>query len=112
MTTLSREQMQLLRDVVRKHLPSDERVIAAVEENTLTDEDRRRLCAAVGAEFAETGIDEESEPTPRGHELEALLDELNRPNLSASLERDGPPTGGTHDCRAGRQRSRARRQGK
>lgn len=87
MTTLSGKQMQLLRDVVRNRLPNDERLIAAVEGNTLTHEDRRRLCAAVGAEFAETGIDEESEPTPRGLDLEALLDELNRPNLSDSLER-------------------------
>jgi hypothetical protein len=87
MTTLSGKQMRLLRDVVRRRVPNDERLIAAVEGNTLTFEDRRRLCAAVGAEFAEAGIDDECEPTPRGLELEALLDELNRPNLSDSLER-------------------------
>jgi hypothetical protein len=82
MTKLTEQQITLLRDVVGKRLPNESHLITRAARNTLSREEREHLCAAIGAEFAETGVDKQSEPTARGLELETLLDEINRPNIS------------------------------
>lgn len=80
---LKAEHVSLLREVLERRAPE---LVAALlpraEANTLDRDERSRLCELVGAEFAETGLDAESEPLPRGLKLEELLDMINRPNLS------------------------------
>ena len=79
---LRRDESELLLEVLKKRAP--ELVTSVFERakgNLLERDERERLCRLLGAEFAETGMDEESEPTPRGMRLEALLDVLNRPNI-------------------------------
>jgi hypothetical protein len=79
---LKAEQLSLLREVLERRAPD---LLAALlpkaEANTLDLDERLRLCELIGAEFAETGLDVDSEPLPRGLKLEELLDVINRPNL-------------------------------
>lgn len=82
---LTADERELLLEVMKKRSPDFvELVFERAAENTLTRDERERLCDLLGAEFAETGLGEDSEPTSRGMRLEALLDLINRPNLSSS----------------------------
>lgn len=82
---LTEQQRVLLRYVVDKYLQGEEQLSNRAAEGTLTRDECERICAAIGAEFAEAGTDDLSEPTARGLELEELLDEVNRPNLSLPI---------------------------
>lgn len=81
MGKLNTAQVQMLRELVGRRAPGREELVAAVESGTATRQQRQELCQFIGAEFAETGIGDDSEPTARGIELEVLLDVVNRPNL-------------------------------
>jgi|GEM_PF-1124087 len=81
---LTEEQTLLLQHVVEKRMPGEAHMVHHAVQGTLTREERERICMAIAAEFAESGIDEESEPTGEGLKLEGLLDEIDRPNLAAS----------------------------
>ena len=61
-------------------------LLPKAEANALDRNERQRLCELIGAEYAATGIGDESEPLPRGSKLEALLDLINRPNLFGDRE--------------------------
>jgi hypothetical protein len=75
-------QASLLREVLEKRAPDVlARLLPKAQANTLDRDERLRLCELIGAEFAETGLDADSEPLPRGLKLEELLDVINRPNL-------------------------------
>lgn len=79
------DERELLLEVMKKRSPDlVELVFERATENVLTRDERKQLCDLLGAEFAESGLDEDSEPTSRGMRLEALLDVINRPNISPS----------------------------
>jgi hypothetical protein len=79
---LKTAHVSLLREVLERHAPDlVATLLPKAEANTLDRDERSRLCELVGAEFAETGLDADSEPLPRGLKLEELLDAINRPNL-------------------------------
>jgi hypothetical protein len=78
---LSQAQKELLHEVISKRNSRLLSLLSSPDADRLSSQDRSDLCAAVGAEFAETGTDEAGEPTERGLVLEALLDAINRPNL-------------------------------
>lgn len=82
MTGGAKVDVELLREVlaVRASARSDE-LLEKVRAGTLTHHDRAQLCELIGAEFAATGLDADSEPTERGQRLERLLDVINRANL-------------------------------
>jgi hypothetical protein len=50
-------------------------------KNKLTMNNIDFLCKLINDEFIKNGIDENFEPNEYGHELENLLDEINRPRL-------------------------------
>jgi len=80
---LKAEDVSLLREVLNRRAPDRvATLLPKAEASTLDRDERSLLCELVGAEFAETGLDADSEPTPRGLRLEELLDVINRPNLS------------------------------
>jgi len=78
---LNIRQVALLREVVERRRPDLAELIGAAEDNRLSRPERLQLCELISAEFAECGVDRDSEPTPRGLKLEELLDVLNRPNI-------------------------------
>lgn len=79
---LKSEHVSLLREVLERRAPDlVATLLPKAEASTLARDERSQLCEVVGAEFAETGLDADSEPTPRGLKLEELLDVINRPNL-------------------------------
>lgn len=79
---LKADQVSLLREVLERRAPALlATLLSKAEANTFDREERLRLCELIGAEFAETGVDEDSEPLPRGLMLEELLDVVNLPNL-------------------------------
>jgi hypothetical protein len=81
---LQADELELLLEVMKKRSPDlVELVFERAAENTLARDEREQLCGLLGSEFAETGLDEDSEPTSRGMRLEALLDLLNRPNITS-----------------------------
>jgi hypothetical protein len=53
----------------------------ASKKNKLTMNNIDFLCKLINDEFIKNGIDENFEPNEYGHELENLLDEINRPRL-------------------------------
>ena len=73
------EEIDLLREVVQRHLSSRSDLVAGAERGTLSPAERQELCHAIGLEFTASGLDDNDEPTPRGLRLEALLDKFNRP---------------------------------
>ena len=89
---IGKNQLSLLQEVLTKRAPDMvARVVPKARANTLDKAERLWLCELIGAEFAETGVDEELEPLPRGVRLEELLDAINRPNLTSSP--DGAESG-------------------
>ena len=82
---LKAHERELLLEVMKRRSPDlVDLVFEHATESTLAQDEREQLCALLGAEFAETGLDDDSEPTSRGMRLEALLDVINRPNISSS----------------------------
>ena len=75
---LSAEQLELLEEVVRKHLPEDAERLLGESPERWQSSDRNRVRDAIGEEVAETGFDAGYEPTARGHLLESLIDFVNR----------------------------------
>src|SRR3954464_10430678 len=76
------EDIELLREGLVVRAPARiEELREKARAGTLTHGDRAQLCELIGAEFAATGLDGESEPTERGLRLERLLDAINRPTL-------------------------------
>ena len=72
----------LLREVAAKHhIDLTGSVTGLSGEWIFSNEERRAIIDAISDEFSETGLREDDEPNPRGHQLEALLDEVNRPWL-------------------------------
>lgn len=83
---LSAGQADLLREVLQKRAPSElATILPRALANRLGREERERVSLLIGAEFAETGLDADSEPLPRGLKLEELLDVINRPNLCRDI---------------------------
>jgi hypothetical protein len=79
---LNSEHVSLLREVLERRAPDlVATLLPRAAASSLERDERSQLCELVGAEFAETGLNADSEPTPRGLKLEALLDVINRPNL-------------------------------
>jgi hypothetical protein len=79
---LKADQVSLLREVLERRAPDLlATLLPKAEANALSRSERLQVCELIGAEFAETGLDAESEPLPRGLKLEELLDLINRPNL-------------------------------
>jgi hypothetical protein len=82
---LNVDQASLLHEVLEKRAPDAlASLFPKARANTLDRDQRLRLCELIGAELAETGLDADSEPLPRGLKLEELIDVINRPNLFAS----------------------------
>jgi hypothetical protein len=78
---LNDDERTLLLDVVlRRHRERDD-LVRAVTADELSAQQRSELCEIIGAEFAEQGLDSDSEPTNYGLRLELLLDVVNRPNV-------------------------------
>jgi hypothetical protein len=59
----NRGQMELLREVVARRCPEQQGLLEAIESDTASRSQRHALCEFIGAEFAETGLDANSEPT-------------------------------------------------
>ncbi|HEX4334775.1 MAG TPA: hypothetical protein VH062_02610 [Polyangiaceae bacterium] len=74
-------EMTLLREVLVQHVPLRKELLAGVEANAFTPEQRSELCQIISSEFVRTGLGSDDEPNARGLELEALLDTVNRPRL-------------------------------
>jgi hypothetical protein len=71
----------LLREILEKRAPDlASSLLTKAAEDQLDRQERLLLCELIGAEFAETGVDADFEPLPRGSKLEELLDVINRPN--------------------------------
>lgn len=79
-TVLEPEQLTLLRDVLHRRRPDLIHLVTS-DPNTLSRDERLRLCEVIAAEFAEKGLGEDFEPTANGLKLEELLNAINRPNL-------------------------------
>ena len=90
--SLREDQVSLLHEVLEKRAPDAlATLLPKVEANSLSREERHRVCDLIGAELAETGFDANSEPLARGLKLEDLLDVINRPNLSLDDATAGLP---------------------
>jgi len=83
MSTLGNEEKLVLLEVLRRRREERADLLAAVLEDALSTGGRAEICEVLGEEFAEKGLDEESEPTSYGLRIEKILDSLNRPNLRA-----------------------------
>jgi len=81
MEKLSDEQASLLHEVLEKRAPQRLELVMKARRAVLLDHERAELCEFISAEFLTTGLGVDDEPTPRGIELEQLLDEVNRPRL-------------------------------
>jgi hypothetical protein len=79
---LSRKQLDLLREVLENQSQEGMGTLEHAREGCLGEEERRRLVDLIGDEFARSGVSPDDEPNSRGLELEALLDEINRPLIS------------------------------
>jgi hypothetical protein len=76
------EDLELLRAVLVARAPDRlDEFIEKVRTDSLANAERAQLCELIGAEFAATGLDADSEPTSRGERLEHLLDMINRRNI-------------------------------
>ncbi len=75
--TLSSSSRELLREVLVKRQPSLLDVVDRTADPTL-EILSLLIDEVVGDELADTGFGTNSEPNPRGHALENLIDELNR----------------------------------
>ena len=78
---LKQREKELLREVIQRHAPAREDLLAGIETNDFTREQRSELCQFIASEFVRTGIDTDDEPNARGLELEGVLDTVNRPRL-------------------------------
>lgn len=79
---VSGKDLELLREVLASRAPGRlDELLYKVREDSLVTVERAQLCELIGAELAATGLDSNSEPTPRGERLELLLDYINRPNV-------------------------------
>jgi hypothetical protein len=77
--------LALLREVLEKRARSRlEDLAAKAEAGTLVRSERLYLCELIGAEFSESGVGADAEPSSRGECLEQLLDIINRPNLASA----------------------------
>ena len=70
------KQMELLREVVFRRNPDLSRLLCGLGTRPLTDVEREELREAVGTEFCDTGLQDNSEPNERGLALERLIDLL------------------------------------
>jgi hypothetical protein len=70
-------------EVLGRRSPVASELLKAIESEQLSATQRSSLCEIVGAEFAERGLDSDSEPTNYGLRLERLLDLINRPNIQS-----------------------------
>ena len=73
---LSNENMSLLTEVISERRPELLPLLGQLGTVPLTDEQRENLREAIGIEFCETGLREDSEPNERGLALESLIDLL------------------------------------
>jgi hypothetical protein len=77
----------LLAEVLLKQAPELHRhLLEKATDGTLLPVERSSICRMIASEFTATGLDANSEPTPRGEILEQLLDAINRPNIFPSGE--------------------------
>ena len=81
---LKADPIALLREVLENRARGFlDDLVAKAEAGTLVRSERLHLCELIGAEFAESGVGSDSEPSSRGERLEQLLDIINRPNIEA-----------------------------
>jgi hypothetical protein len=81
MKQLEPSQLRLLQEVVSNRCPQLLNRVDAMNVTELTKEDRQIIVAALGNEFASSGLSENSEINSRGFEIEGLIDFINFPNL-------------------------------
>jgi len=74
--------LALLEEILLKHSPHLLPDVKSLLENKVDQSVRSEMCEAIGKELIANGLDESLEPTPQGLAMEALLDIINRPNLS------------------------------
>lgn len=74
--SLSDQDMSLLREAITRRRPKLLPLLDQLGTVPLTDEQRENLREAIGIEFCETGLREDSEPNERGLALESLIDAL------------------------------------
>jgi len=84
MGALRREERDLLLDVIRARRSGREDLLQAVMKDAISASQRTELCEMLSEEFAERGLDANSEPNAYGLRVESLLDSVNRPNLFPS----------------------------
>jgi hypothetical protein len=84
MNALIGKERDLLLDVVRARASDREDLLQAVIADEISARERAELCEILGSEFAERGLDADSEPNSYGLRLERLIDSINRPNLHPS----------------------------
>jgi hypothetical protein len=75
--TLTAEAQDLLREVVAKRAPELTPIIEVHPSVRASREDAELLISVVMEEFSVTGLRPDSEPNPRGLQLEDLRDQLN-----------------------------------
>ncbi len=73
---LADNMLLLLQRAVERHVPELLPLTESVGKEPLTETDREALRSAVLAEFLNSGLDGDDEPTPYGLELEGLIDAL------------------------------------
>jgi hypothetical protein len=78
---LKQHQSELLREVISKHCPELADRMESADISGWNREDRRAVINALGRELMASGLDKDCEPTPRGLQIENLIDIVNRPNI-------------------------------
>ncbi len=78
---LSQESVKILENILRNDSLSELLPVNLVIDNKIDVDQRLALIDLVASEFAEFGINEESEPNSYGIQLEDIIDFLNRPLL-------------------------------
>jgi hypothetical protein len=73
---LTASQHELLRTAVEKHAPSLLPLLDDIGRRLLTVREREELRLSLADELVETGLDEQDEHTPRGLEIEDVIDAL------------------------------------
>jgi hypothetical protein len=73
---LSRTEADLLRDVVSRRSPASVRLLDALAERRLTDDEREELRHIVADDLLERGLGVDDEPNEYGYRMERLIDAL------------------------------------
>jgi hypothetical protein len=72
------DQLEVLRDVLSKHLPKEARRLLSDTDLPWSRSEKQMVREALGKDLAVKGFDANYEPTPYGRVLESLIDLVNR----------------------------------